>query len=156
MIKEKKMKKITLTIITLALSTMLMTGCNSDGKTFASNKGVSCENTDAMELLKSIVDKKFNGDFEIDKNNIVIWDYNPVGRYTCKAKIKRVGEQKAKKSTSNQDLDALMIMSQMLAPAQYGIGKEGGWVNYYTYQTTAASKKHNYFYVEIFSDEEGE
>jgi hypothetical protein len=34
----------------------------------------------------------------------------------------------------------------MLAPAQYGISKDGGWVNYYTYVTTTSD-----MYVELFT-----
>lgn len=124
------------------------TGCESEGKFTQSNKGVSCDDRDALEILKRIVDRKFNGDFEIDKENIVIWDYNPVGRYTCQAKIKKVGEQKNKKETPKNDTeDMLAVMNQIFAPVQYGISENGGWVNYYTYETTKGS-----LYVEIFTD----
>ena len=120
-------------------------------------KGVSCEDEGALEVLKSIVDKKFNGDFEIVKNNIVIWDYNAVGRYTCKAKIKKVGERKEKKKLP-KDTNAAMfaVMNQMFAPAQYGISENGGWINYYTYVTTSSTKENRHLYVEIYSNESDE
>jgi hypothetical protein len=46
-------------------------------------------------------------------------------------------------------------MSQILAPAQYGIGADGGWVNYYTYVTTTSTKDNRHLYVEIFTEEGG-
>ena len=142
--------------ITLALIFMaFFTGCESAGKFDGANKGVVCDDKGALKILKSIVDKKFNGDFEIEKDNIVIWDYNPVGRYTCQAKIKKIGEQKNKKVTTTDDTDNILaVMSQMMAPAQYGISEEGGWVSYYTYETTTSTKKNRHLYVEIFTDTE--
>ena len=56
----------------------------------------------------------------------------------------------------NKDLAMLAVMGQMFAPAQYGITEEGGWINYYTYETTASTKENRHMYVEIFSDEKGE
>jgi hypothetical protein len=150
---KKTILKTTMTLA-LVLTAALFTGCEQDKQTFKTKKGVSCEDRGALEVLKSIVDKKFNGDFEIEKDNIVVWDYNSVGRYSCRAKIKKVGEQKTKKSASkNADMDALMAMSQLFAPAQYGIGEKGGWINYYTYETTTSSKKNRSLYVEIYTDD---
>ena len=118
-------------------------------------KGVSCEDEGALEVLKGIVDKKFNGNFEIEKNNIVVWNYNAVGRYTCKAKIKKVGERKKKTELSkDKNVAMLSVMNQMFAPAQYGIGADGGWINYYTYVTTASTKENRHMYVEIYSEGE--
>ena len=159
------MRTISKTITALAVTAMFFTGCETEDKlnkiseniekltqVKSVNKGVSCDDEGALEVLKSIVDKKFNGDFEIEKNNIVIWEYNSVGRYTCKAKIKKVGERKEKEKISNDKNAAMLaIMSQVLAPAQYGIGTEGGWVNYYTYETTTSTKENRHMYVEIFS-----
>jgi hypothetical protein len=120
-------------------------------------KGVSCEEKDVLEVLKSIVDKKFNGDFQIEKDAIVIWDYNSVGRYTCRARIKKVGERKEKtKLPDNENEAALAILGQIFTPAQFGIGNDGGWINYYTYVTTASSKENRHLYVEIFTEEGGE
>jgi len=159
--------KILKTTMVLAVAVTFFTGCDTEEKLdkIANNleglvqtkKGVSCEDKGALEVLKSIVDKKFNGDFEIEKNNIVIWDYNAVGRYTCKAKIKKVGEKK-KKTELPKDKNAAMlsVMSQMFAPAQYGIGSDGGWVNYYTYVTTSSTKENRHLYVEIFTEESGD
>lgn len=147
-------KTILKTTMVVTLAAMLFTGCET---TNTEKKGVTCDDKGALKTLKSIVDKKFNGDFEIEKDNIVIWDYNPVGRYTCRSKIKKIGEQKEKKSApKNDELAALMAMSQLFAPAQYGIGEKGGWVNYYTYETTASTRKNRNLYVEIFTEESGE
>jgi hypothetical protein len=154
------MKTILKTTMVLAVAATLFTGCDTEDKLnkISENiekltqvqKGVSCEDEGALEVLKSIVDKKFNGDFEIEKNNIVVWDHNEVGRYTCKAKIKKVGERK-KKEKLPKDKDALMlsVMSQILVPVQYGIGSDGGWVNYYTYVTTTSTKDNRHLYVEM-------
>jgi len=145
------------TTITLALGATLFTGCELDKKTFTPHKGVTCDDKGALEVLKQIVDKKFSGDFEIEKDNIVVWDYNSVGRYTCRAKIKKVGERKVQKTApKNDDLAALMAMSQLFAPAQYGIDEKGGWVNYYTYETTTSTKKDRSLYVEIYTEQNGE
>jgi hypothetical protein len=163
------MKTISKTTTALAVIALFFTGCETEDKlnkiseniekltqVKSVNKGVSCDDESALEVLKSIVDKKFNGDFEIEKNNIVVWDYNEVGRYTCKAKIKKVGEKKEKiELPKDKNAAMLSVMSQMFAPAQYGIGIDGGWVNYYTYVTTASTKENRHMYVEIFSEESG-
>ena len=158
------------TTLVLAAAT-LFTGCESEetlnkiavsmeklsSQTKESRAGIPCEDEDALEVLKSIVDKKFHGNFEIEKEKIVIWDYNGVGRYTCKAKIKKVGERKGKEALpKNKDLAMLTVMGQMFAPVQYGITEEGGWINYYTYETTSSSKENRHMYVEIFSNEKSE
>lgn len=160
------MKKSIKIVITLVIATASFTGCETEdkqnknsenaNKLTVTKKGVSCEDESALSILKRIVDKKFNGDFEIEKNNIVVWDYNPVGRYTCKAKIKKVGERKEKKVLPKGD-NALMlsVMSEMFAPAQFGISADGGWVHYYTYLTTTSTKENNNLYVEIFTEESG-
>ena len=48
--------------------------------------------------------------------------------------------------------EQISVMNQMFAPAQYGIGADGGWVNYYTYVTTTSTKENRHLYVEIFSE----
>ena len=160
------MKTILKTSITLVVVGLFFTGCETEEKInkISENiekltqvehlkRGVSCADEGALDVLKRIVDKKFNGDFEIEKNNIVIWDHNSVGRYTCKAKIKKVGERKKKEALPKDETAAMLsVMNQMFAPAQYGIGADGGWVNYYTYVTTVSSKKNRHLYVEIFSE----
>ena len=163
------MKTILKTTMILAVAATLFTGCETEDKlnkisenleklteVKSVNKGVFCDDESALEVLKSIVDKKFNGDFEIEKNNIVVWDYNQVGRYTCKAKIKKVGESKEKTDLPKDENAAMLsVMSQILAPAQYGIDADGGWVNYYTYVTTSSTKENRQMYVEIFTEENG-
>lgn len=134
------------------------TGCETENVHKEPKKGVVCDDKGALKTLKSIVDKKFNGDFEILKDEIVVWDYNDVGRYECRAKIKKVGERKVKKeqkTTKNDTQIALEVMSQMFAPAQYGISESGGWVNYYTYETTTSTKENRNLYVEIFTEDSG-
>jgi len=155
-----------ITTMILAVAALFFTGCETEEKINKISEniekltqvkhvksGVSCEDKGALEVLKRIVDKKFNGDFEIEKNNIVIWDYNAVGRYTCKAKIKKVGEIKKKEALPKNETAAMLsVMNQMFAPAQYGIGIDGGWVNYYTYETTTSTKENRHMYVEIFTE----
>jgi len=144
------MRTMLKTTIPLAVAVLFFTGCETGWKT---NKGISCEDEGALRVLKRIVDKKFNGNFEIERNNIVIWDYNSVGRYTCKAKIKKVGERKKKEPLpQNETATMFSVMNQMFAPIEYGIDAEGGWVNYYTYETTASTKEHRHMYVEIFAE----
>jgi len=137
---DKRMDKIT-----NSLETLVEASKKSSSTT--ATKGFSCDNKEVLTILKRIVDRKFNGDFEVEKENIVIWDYNNVGRYTCKAKIKKVGEQKNNTSSRKNDNELIYSMlGEMLAPAQYGISKDGGWVNYYTYVTTTSD-----MYVELFT-----
>jgi hypothetical protein len=88
----------------------------------------------ALETLKSLMDKNSDGDYTIDTDNIVIWDYNPVGRYQCRAKVKKVGD----KNPLGKDINSFMS-------TLYGL-KEGGWVHYHTYITTADE---NNFYVSL-------
>lgn len=163
-----KIFKTTALVVSIGIATLLLTGCETDQKLDqiiknletlntqkkeTAPKGVSCDNERITKILKSIVDKKFNGDFEIEKDNIVIWDYNPVGRYTCKAKIKKVGNRKERAELPKDDTAAILAtMNQMFAPANYGISSNGGWVNYYTYITTTSTPENNRFYVEIFTD----
>ena len=150
-------KTILKTTIAILLTGVIFTGCETGEKLTQHKKGVSCDDKGALKILKSIVDRKFNGDFEIEKNNIVIWDYNDVGRYECRAKIKKVGESKTKKEVKKNDTENMFaVMNQILAPAQYGISESGGWVNYYTYVTTTSTKKDRHLYVEIFTEENGE
>lgn len=156
------MRNMITTGLVLTVIAGFFAGCTPDEQrtpvhTEQSRTGVSCEDESALEVLKSIVDKKFNGDYEIEKKNIVIWDYNSVGRYTCRAKIKKVGKSKQKKALpKDKELAMLAVMGEMFAPAQYGIGPDGGWINYYTYVTTASNRKNRHFYVEIFSNQKSE
>lgn len=152
------MNSILRTVFLLIAFGVLFTGCETGDKFVKHKKGVPCDDKGALKTLKSIVDKKFNGDFEILKDEIVVWDYNDVGRYECRAKIKKIGEIKDKKkiATSKNDTQmALEVMSQMFAPAQYGIFESGGWVNYYTYETTTSTQENRNLYVEIFTEDSG-
>jgi len=157
------MKKFT--ILVMIVSGFFLSGCEAEQKidqviekldeisTSEVPKGVPCDDAGALKVLKRIVDRKFDGDFEIEKENIVIWDYNPVGRYTCKAKIKKASEQKEKQELPKDETAAMFtVMNQMFAPANYGISSDGGWVNYYTYTTTNAKEKDRHLYVELFTE----
>jgi len=144
-------------LLTAALGTMLLyTGCDSVDKAEAHmekieaklesiekqlakeqstevKKGVPCDNTFALQSLKNLMDKHSDGEYEIDLNNIVVWDYNPVGRYNCRAKVKKISD----KNPLGKKIDS--YMSSLL----YGLS-DGGWVHYHTYITTADE---NNFYV---------
>ena len=113
-------------IILLGISIFLI-GCGE-------KKGTSCESKVAINTLTSVVNKNTNKQYAIDENNIVIWDYNPVGRYMCKAKLKKVSDKNTNKTQIAPYISAV-----------YGIS-DGGWVTYQTYETTA---KDDRLYVEI-------
>jgi len=97
-------------------------------------KGIACDNGLALETLKSLMDKNSDGEYAVDKQNIVIWDYNSVGRYTCKVKVKKIAD----KNPLGKDINA--FLSKL-----YGL-HDGGWVHYHTYITT---QDENNFYVGI-------
>ncbi len=149
-----------MTLAVLAASMIFMSGCDSVDKAEAhvlkiekglaaiekklsvmeqqqkstgAQKGITCDNASALETLKSLMDKNSDGEYEVDKANIVVWDYNPVGRYTCRAKVKKIGE----KNPLGKEISSMM--SGMI----YGLS-DGGWVHYHTYITT---KDEDNFYV---------
>jgi len=97
-------------------------------------KGIPCDNTSALETLKSLMDKNSDAEYVVDTKNIVIWEYNPVGRYQCRAKVKKVGD----KNPLGKEIN--IFMSTL-----YGL-KEGGWIHYQTYITTADESN---FYVTL-------
>jgi len=111
-------------------------------------EGVKCDNEEAVQLLEEVLNRKiFHGkaSIEVDRDNIVEWDYKSK-RYLCKAKIKG-------------DLDEDMAIDKSLAlTATYGFRVIGdsvdGWVFYITYIPTSEWKKAKEekfvrFYVEV-------
>ena len=132
--------------ISNSLETLVELSKEANSSSTTVKKGFSCDNKDVLKSLKNIVNNKFNGDFKVEKENIVIWDYNSVGRYTCKAKIKKVGKRKRNISSRENDNELMYSMlGEILAPSKYTISKDGRWVNYYTYVTTTSN-----MYVELF------
>jgi hypothetical protein len=128
---DERVDKITNSLEIIAKST----------KTLAEkkDKGFPCDDEDALERLQEMVKHEFGSSFEIDRDNIVIWSQNSVGRYTCKAKVKKV-KKKKKKSSSDNDL-VYTVLGKMFASDKHGVGKDGGWINYYTYLTTSKKKR---------------
>ena len=100
--------------------------------------GMQCDSKKIVSLTEQILNNQIleNGSLKIDPNNIVIWDYNKVGRYYCKAKVSGINNDKN-------------LNPYLLIP--YGLkydaktNKISGWINYNTYKTT----KGNSFYVQI-------
>ena len=105
-------------------------------------KGFSCENAAVLKALKQLIDKNADANYIVDRSNIVIWDYNPVGRYDCRAKVKKVGNRNPLGKKINP----------FISNTRYGL-KDGGWVYYHTYITTKDNDK---FYVGIKDRKKGE
>jgi len=129
------MKKLIIGIfITLGLS---FTACEQS-YTFLGKSGMKCDSKEIISLTERILNNQVlkNGSLHIDPNNIVIWNYNKVGRYECKAKV----------SGNNNDKN---LNEYLLIP--YGLeydsktNKINGWINYNTYETT----KGDGYYVQI-------
>lgn len=105
---------------------------------FLGKKGMQCDSKEIVSLTEEILNNQIlkNGTLKIDPNNIVIWDYNKVGRYSCKAKVN---------GKNNDDR-----LNPYLLP-QYGLrlnsktNQISGWVNYNTYKTTQGDG----YYVQI-------
>ena len=114
-------------VLTLVLGSFLITGCDIP---LQSKKGIGCDNKKVTEVLEGLLQKNGDAVYKVDTANIIVWDYNDVGRYTCKAKIIKTGEK------SKSEIAPYLSLA-------YGI-KDGGWVNYHTYITTADSSM---FYV---------
>jgi len=87
-------------------------------------KGRPCDHVSVLESLKDLMDENSDGEYQVDRSHIVNWDYNSIGRYTCKAKVKKISEKNplGKKISS-------------FTSAAYGLS-DGGWVHYSTYITT--------------------
>ena len=121
-------------LLTLGLS---FTACEQSDN-FLGKSGMKCDSKEIVSLTEQILNNQIlkNGTLKIDPENIVVWDYNKVGRYYCKAKVSGIN--------NDDNLNSYMLMS-------YGLSfnsksKEiSGWVNYNTYKTT----KGGGYYVQI-------
>jgi hypothetical protein len=128
---DERVDKITTSLETIAKSSQILSQQRA--------KGFSCDDEDALQRLQEMVKHEFGSNFEIDRDNIVIWSQNSVGRYTCKVKVKK-REKKKKKSSADNDL-VYTVLGKMFATDKHGVGKDGGWINYYTYLTTTQKKR---------------
>jgi len=105
---------------------------------FLGKPGMKCDSKEIISLTEKILNNQIlkNGSLKIDPNNIVVWDYNKVGRYYCKAKVSGL---------NNDD----KLNRYLLIP--YGLSFNSktnqitGWINYNTYRTT----KNDGYYVQI-------
>jgi len=120
---------------------------NSCSLPFKEAEGIRCDKDEVIKSLEELLNKNiFYGKalIEVDRKNIVVWDYKS-RRYLCKAKIK---------GDIFEDLDAI----KSLALTKYGIQVTGdnvsGWVYYTTYASTYEWKRAKegdsmLFYVEL-------
>jgi len=121
-------------IFSLGLS---FTACQQTDNFFG-KEGKKCDSQDIISLTEDILNSQIlkDGTLKIDQKNIVVWDYNNVGRYSCKAKVSGI---------NNDD----KLNRYMLIP--YGLSLNSktneisGWINYNTYQTTQGGG----YYVQI-------
>lgn len=112
-------------LIALGLS---FTACEQSDNFFG-KEGMQCDNKEIVDLAEEILNKQIldDGTLKIDSNNIVIWDYNKVGRYHCKAKVSGVNK--------DENVNYLTLRT-------YGLNFDSktkeisGWIDYNTYKTT--------------------
>ncbi len=125
--------KITI-ILSLGLS---FTSCQQIDNFFG-KEGKKCNSQDIITLTEDILNSQIlkDGTLKIDQKNIVVWDYNKVGRYNCKAKVSGINHDDA-------------LNRYMLIP--YGLSLNSktneisGWIDYNTYKTTEGGG----YYVQI-------
>jgi len=125
-------------LIALGLS---FTACEQSDN-FLGKKGMQCDSKEIVALTEQILNNQVlkNGNLKIDSNNIVVWDYNKVGRYYCKAKVNGIN--------NDNKLNPYLLI-------QYGLSFDSktnqisGWVNYNTYKTTQGGG----YYVQIETKE---
>ena len=121
-------------LIALGLS---FTACENYDNLFG-KEGMKCDSKEIVALTEQIVNNQIlkNGTLKIDIDNIVIWDYNKVGRYYCKAKVNGVNNDKK-------------LNQYLLIP--YGLSFDAktnqisGWITYNTYRTTKGGN----YYVQV-------
>ncbi len=121
-------------LLTLALS---FTACEQSDNFFG-KEGMKCDSKKIVSLTEQILNNQIlkKGDLKIDTDNIVVWDYNKVGRYYCKAKVSGIN--------NNDDLNTYMLIPYGLS-FNSKTNEINGWINYNTYKTT----KGGGYYVQI-------
>jgi len=130
--------KITLVKITLMLSLGLSFTACEQADNFLGKEGMKCDSKEIISLTEQILNNQIlkKGTLTIDPENIVVWDYNKVGRYYCKAKVSGINH--------NDDLNTYMLIPYGLSFDSKS-NKISGWVNYNTYKTTKGGS----YYVQI-------
>ena len=105
---------------------------------FLGKEGMKCDSKEIVSLTEQILNNQIlkKGTLKIDPENIVVWDYNKVGRYSCKAKVSGIN------SSDNLNTYILPLYGLSLNSKTNEIN---GWVNYNTYKTT----KGGGYYVQI-------
>lgn len=121
-------------LVALGLS---FTACEQSDN-FLGKEGMQCDSKEIVSLTEKILNNQVlkNGTLKIDLNNIVIWDYNKVGRYYCKAKVNGMN--------NDDNLNQYLIMPYGLS-FDSKTNQISGWVNYNTYKTTQGGG----YYVQI-------
>ena len=137
--------------IFLIILGILFTGCNLD---LNQNKGISCDDPDAISLAEDIINNNIFNDeieknatskFKIDTSNIVWWDTKKVGRNLCQVKIKA-------KVYKPDDFDNVFY-NLLKDYKDYGVyydkkKKElSGWIYFQTYPVM--NSKDGTFYVQV-------
>ncbi|HIC43735.1 MAG TPA: hypothetical protein EYO73_05460 [Sulfurimonas sp.] len=130
------MKKTFSAILLLCAIGLTFSACDILDNTVGKS-GMKCDSPEIISLTEQILNNQIRKEssFTIDTSNIVIWDYNKVGRYECKAKINGL--------TKDGFLNTWMLESYGLSLDQK-TNKISGWIKYNTYKTTTDG-----YYVEI-------
>ena len=124
----------TILLLSLGLS---FTACDQ-ADNFFGKEGKKCDSQDIISLTEDILNSQIlnKGTLKIDQNNIVIWEYNKVGRYNCKAKVSGINH--------DDELNRYMLIPYGLS-LDSKTNEISGWINYNTYETT----KGGGYYVQI-------
>lgn len=130
------MKKRLFNSILVCSIIVLFNGCDEVDNLFGKS-GMKCNNQEVINLTEQILNNQImkNSDLKLDLNNIVVWDYNKVGRYECKAKVNGV---------SKNGIEGTWILPVYGLSINKENNKISGWIKYNTYKTTQEM-----FYVEI-------
>lgn len=130
------MKKNLLKSLLICGVGLLLSGCDETDKLIGKD-GMKCDNNEVVSLTEKILNNQImkNSNLKLDINNIVVWDYNKVGRYECKAKVSGLLEK---------DIGGRWILPLYGLSVDKQTNKIAGWIKYNTYTTTTDS-----YYVEI-------
>ena len=130
------MKKIILNSLFLCGMILLFSGCEEVDKLIG-KAGMKCDSQEVISLTEEILNNQImkNSNLKLDINNIVVWDYNKVGRYECKAKVNGL---------SQKGIYGSWMLKLYGLSLDEKTNKISGWIKYNTYKTTT-----NGYYVEI-------
>ena len=122
------MKKIILNTILLCGIGFGFSGCD-EVDNLVGKSGMKCDSEKIISLAEQILNNQImkESNLKLDITNIVVWDYNKVGRYECKAKVNGLSEK---------GITGSWMLKLYGLSLDEKTNKISGWVKYNTYKTT--------------------